>query len=47
METKLLSELSKMKAYPEYPLMIKTLVAYIAQSDGNLDATEVEMQKKY
>lgn len=46
MEAKLLSELSKMKAYPEYPPMIEALIAHIAQSDGNLDTTEVEMQKK-
>lgn len=45
-EAKLLSELNKIKAYPEYPPMIKTLIEYIAQSDGNLDSTEVEMQKK-
>lgn len=35
-----------MKAYPEYPPTIEALIAHIAQSDGNLDATEVEMQKK-
>lgn len=46
MEAKLLSELSKMKAYPEYPPMIEALIAHIAQSDNNFDATEVEMQKK-
>ncbi|MDQ7046941.1 MAG: hypothetical protein Q9M39_04735 [Sulfurovum sp.] len=46
MEAKLLSELAKMKAYPEYPPMIEALIAHIAQSDGNLDSTEVEMQKK-
>ncbi len=46
MEAKLLSELGKMKAYPEYPPMIEALIEHIAQSDGNLDPTEVEMQKK-
>ncbi len=46
MEAKLLSELSKMKAYPEYPPMIEALIAHIAQSDGNLDPSEIEMQKK-
>ncbi len=46
MEAKLLSELSKMKAYPEYPPMIEALINHIAQSDGNLDSTEIEMQKK-
>ncbi|MBL0721406.1 MAG: hypothetical protein JJV88_02365 [Sulfurovum sp.] len=46
MEAKLLSELGKMKAYPEYPPMIEALIAHIAQSDGHLDPTEIEMQKK-
>lgn len=46
MEGKLLSELSKMKAYPEYPPMIEALIAHIAQSDNNFDVTEAEMQKK-
>ncbi len=46
MEAKLLSELGKMKAYPEYPPMIEALIAHIAQSDGNLDPLEVEMQNK-
>ncbi|MDQ7085463.1 MAG: hypothetical protein Q9M36_11290 [Sulfurovum sp.] len=46
MEAKLLSELGKMKAYPEYPPMIEALIAHIAQSDGHLDDTEVEMQRK-
>jgi len=46
MEAKLLSELGKMKAYPEYPPMIEALINYIAESDGNLDPLEVEMQKK-
>ncbi len=46
MEAKLLSELGKMKAYSEYPPMIEALVAHIAQSDGHLDETEVEMQNK-
>jgi len=46
LEAKLLSELSKMKSYPEYPPMIEALIAHIAQSDGNLDASEEEMQRK-
>ncbi len=46
MEAKLLSELGKMKAYPEYPPMIEALIAHIAQSDGNLDPLEVVMQDK-
>jgi hypothetical protein len=46
MEARLLSELSKMKSYPEYPPMIEALIAHIGESDGNLNAAEVEMQKK-
>ena len=46
LEAKLLLELSKMKTYPEYIQMIEALISHIAQSDGNLDQTEVEMQKK-
>lgn len=46
MEAKLLSELGKMKAYPEYPPMIEALIAHIAQSDGHLDPLEEAMQKK-
>lgn len=46
MEAKLLSELGKMKAYPEYPPMIEALIEHIANSDGNLDPLEVEMQNK-
>ncbi len=45
-EAKLLSELSKMQAYPEYPPMIEALVNHIANVDGHLDETEVQMQKK-
>jgi tellurite resistance protein len=45
-EAKLISELSKMKAYPEYPPMIEALVNHIANADGHLDETEIEMQKK-
>ncbi len=45
-EAKLLSELSKMQAYPEYPPMIEALVNHIANIDEHLDETEVQMQKK-
>jgi len=45
-EAKLLSELGKMKAYPEYPPMIEALIAHIAQSDGNLAPEETQMQEK-
>ena len=46
MEARLLSEISNMKAYPEYPPMIEALINYIANSDGNLDKTEEEMMRK-
>lgn len=45
-EAKLISELSKMKAYPEYPPMIEALVNHIAQADGHLDETEKVMLTK-
>ena len=45
-EAKLVSELSKMKAYPEYPPMIEALVNHIAQADGHLDDTEKVMLTK-
>jgi RNA processing factor Prp31 len=45
-EAKLISELSKMKAYPEYPPMIEALVNHIAQADGYLDDTEKDMMNK-
>jgi len=45
-EAKLISELSKMKAYPEYPPMIEALINHIAQSDGHLDESETQMQNK-
>lgn len=43
---KLLSEIGKIKNYPEYPPMIENLLDYIAQSDGNIDPAEVEMKAK-
>ena len=46
MEARLLSEISNMKAYPEYPPMIEALINHIANSDGNLDKTEEEMMRK-
>jgi tellurite resistance protein len=45
-EAKLISELSKMKAYPEYPPMIEALVNHIAQADGYLDDSEKDMMTK-
>jgi len=46
MEARLLSEISNMKAYPEYPPMIEALINHIANSDGILDKTEEDMVKK-
>jgi len=43
---KLLSEIGKVKPYPEYPPMIENLLTYIAESDGNLDPLETEMKDK-
>lgn len=43
---KLLSEISKIKSYPEYPPMIENLIEYIANVDNNLDPLEVEMRTK-
>lgn len=43
---KLLSEVSKVKDYPQYIVMIENLLDYIAQSDGNFDQTEKEMKQK-
>ncbi len=43
---KLLSEIGKIKNYPEYPPMIENLLDYIAQSDGNIDPLETEMKTK-
>ncbi|MFK5977229.1 MAG: hypothetical protein QM493_12075 [Sulfurovum sp.] len=45
-EAKLLSELGKMKTYPEYPPMIEALIEHIAKSDGTLAPEEIEMQEK-
>jgi len=46
MEARLLSELSQMRAYPEYPPMIEALINHIAESDGNLDKSEEDMMRK-
>lgn len=43
---KLLSEIGKVKPYPEYPPMIENLLDYISQSDGKLDPLELEMKGK-
>lgn len=43
---KLLGEVARIKEYPEYCAMVENLLAYIAESDGNTDPSEVEMQNK-
>ena len=43
---KLLSELGRIKAHAEYPTMVKNLLDYIAEADGNLDPLESEMKDK-
>ncbi len=43
---KLLSEIAKIKPYPEYPVMIENLLDYIANSDGHVDPLEIEMKNK-
>jgi len=43
---KLLGEISRIKEYPEYCTMVENLLEHIASSDGKIDATEIEMQKK-
>ena len=43
---KLLSEIAKVKAYPEYPPMIEKLLDYISEADGNVCPLEKEMKEK-
>ena len=43
---KLLSEIGKVKPYPEYPPMIENLLDYISEADGNICQEEVEMKAK-
>ena len=45
-EARMLSDISKIKSYPEYPPMVEALIDYVAQSDGKLDPLEKEMQRK-
>jgi len=45
-EARILSDIGKIKTYPEYPPMVETLVDYIANSDNNLDPLEAAMQQK-
>jgi len=43
---KLLSEIGKLKPYPEYPPMIEALINIVSESDGSLDPLETEMKEK-
>ena len=43
---KLLSEIGKIKPYPEYPPMIENLLDYISQADGDVDPLEEEMKER-
>lgn len=45
-EAKMLSEIGKIKTYPEYPPMIEALIDHVAQSDGNWGKDEIEMKEK-
>lgn len=45
-EARMLSEIAKIKAYPEYPPMVEALIEHIANSDGNVDPLEIAMQEK-
>ena len=42
----LLSEVGKVKPYPEYPPMIENLMDCIMESDGNTDPLEIAMKDK-
>jgi len=42
----LLSEVGKVKPYPEYPPMIENLLDYISESDGSMCELEKEMKEK-
>lgn len=43
---KMLSEIAKVKVYPEYPPMIEALLAYISESDGSTCKEEEVMITK-
>jgi tellurite resistance protein len=43
---KLLSDIGKIKPYPEYHPLIENLLDHIAESDGNYDPLEKEMKEK-
>lgn len=45
-ESRMLSEIAKIKMYPEYPPMVEALIEHIANSDGQVDPLEVAMQEK-
>lgn len=43
---KMLSEVGKLKPYPEYPPMIENLIEHISKADNHVDPLEVEMRQK-
>ncbi len=43
---KLLGDVAKVKAYPEYPPMVINLIEYLASVDGNISEEEIAMKKK-
>ena len=43
---KLLSEVAKVKEYPEYPPMVENLLNYISESDGETCELETQMKEK-
>jgi tellurite resistance protein len=43
---KLLSEVAKVKQYPEYPPMVENLLNYISESDGETCELETQMKEK-
>lgn len=43
---KLLSEIGKLKPFPEYPPMIEALINIVSESDGSIDPLETKMKEK-
>ena len=44
--TKVLAEITKVKKHSQYIPMISDILAHVADSDGNVDVTEVAMKKR-
>jgi len=42
----LLMDIEKIKEYQGYPQMIKTLLDYIMEADGNIDPKEIDMKNR-